>query len=785
MKPLSSFTENALEVRKILQIIGKRCRSELGIETLHKLLPAPDRKQLDLRQALLRDVLRYREVEGDFPWDSRIVPVKGLLEEAKASAVMSGEELVHVRNLIILATEVRNAIRRVQERFPELEQIGRRIRDFSAEIILLGVLDEDGCLYDHASPNLREIRNRIEALKGTTRRTGQALLNDPATSNMLQDRLLSFRNGRFVVLVRAESVSAYPGIVIDRSSSGNSFYVEPYSLAALNNRLAAALEEERQEVFRILRRMTLKLLEKESAIAEAESALGSLDLVCAEAELVERMGWHLPEISLSPGFRFCGLVHPLLGEKAVPIDIACGDDFSILVVTGPNTGGKTVALKTVGVAAILTWMGLPIPAREGSVVGEIESVHVDVGDEQSIEQNLSTFSAHVKNIVSILSEASPGSLVLLDELGSGTDPQEGAALGIALLDAFREKGALVLATTHHNPIKTYALTTPGVETASMEFDAVSLKPTFSLLMGIPGKSNALLIAERLGMPAKVIERARANLRGEDVSAEELIGQLQEKRAALEAEARNLTQERVRLSETRQSLENRISRFEAAKEDRMKEADRKAEAIVKEAREAARELLKSLEKSKTLSAAHQAISAKGRSLEKIRQAAESREEKRIEKRSVKAEGGRLQPGDIVQMVDSSVTGTVESLSGDKVSILAGSFRMEVPLNRLRKTGEASPKAPPEISVKTFRPVGVSGSIMIRGMTVDEALPEVERYLDQAYRAGYDQVAVIHGRGTGTLRKAVQELLKTLSYVREYRLGEHGEGGYGVTIVTFSR
>jgi len=785
MKPLCRFTENALELRKILDIIGRRCRSELGIETLYNLSPARDRTQLESRQALLRDVLRYREIEGDFPWDSRVVPVSILMQEAKASAMMSGEDLVHVRNLIALAMAVRNEIRRVQERFPELEQIGRRLRDFSPELTLLGVLDEEGCLYDHASPELKEIRSRINALKGTTRKTGQALLNDPATSNMLQDRVLSLRNGRFVVLVRAEHVSTYPGIVMDRSSSGNSFYLEPYRLAALNNRLATAQEEEREEVFRILRKMTLKILERETAVAEAESALGALDLLCAEAELVERGGWHLPERSLSPGFRFCGLVHPLLGEKAIPIDVACGDDFNILVVTGPNTGGKTVALKTVGVAVVLCWMGLPIMAREGSVVGEIDSVYVDVGDEQSIEQNLSTFSAHVKNIVSILEEAGPGSLVLLDELGSGTDPQEGAALGIALLEAFREKGVLVLATTHHNPIKTYALTTPGVETASMEFDPVSLKPTFSLLMGIPGKSNALLIAERLGMPTGVIERARANLRGEDVSAEELIGQLQEKRAALEAEARKVTEERVRLAEIRQSFESKISRFEATKEDRLKEADRRAEKIVKEAEQAARELLKSLEKSTTVSAAHQAVNAKRRNLERIRQAAESREEKRIEKRSVKAEGIRLQPGDAVQMVDSPVKGIVESVSGEKATLVAGSFRLEVPLNRLRKTGDAMPRVQPEISVKTIRPAGVPGSIMIRGMTVDEALPEVERYLDQAYRAGYDQVAVIHGRGTGTLRKAVQELLKSLSYVREYRLGEHGEGGYGVTIVTFSR
>jgi len=419
------------------------------------------------------------------------------------------------------------------------------------------------------------------------------------------------------------------------------------------------------------------------------------------------------------------------------------------------------------------------------MVGDIESVFVDVGDEQSIEQNLSTFSAHVHNIVSIIKAAGSGSLVLLDELGSGTDPQEGAALGIALLEAFKEKASLVLATTHHNPIKSYALVSPGVETASMEFDPVSLGPTFSLLMGVPGKSNALLIAERLGMPRSVIDRAKASLGGEDISVEELIGQLQEKRSSLEKAARELAEERGRLAETRMSLENRKANLDAQRENLLKEADRKAEKIVKEAQEAARDLLKGLEKSKTVSAAHRKMGTDRPKLERIRNAAELREQRRVERQSVKMEGVSLKPGDAVQLVGSSVKGIVERVYVDRAILVAGSFHMDVPLGRLKKSGESPEKAQSQISVRTTRPTGIPSSIMVRGMTVDEALPDVERYLDQAYRAGYDQVTVIHGRGTGTLRKVVPELLKSLPYVREYRLGDDGEGGYGVTIVTFAR
>ncbi len=785
MKPIPSGTAVSLEIQKVLGIIGRKCKSRLGEEVLLELQPAQDISQLSSRQAVLRDLLRYRELEGDLPWDNKVVPTRGLIESAKTSALLSGEELTSIRTLIALAVKVRKETTRVRERFPELAKIGRQFREFGEELEALSVLDEDGRLYDHASQVLREIRAKLETLRGATRKTGQAILSDPATSGMLQDRVLSLRNGRFVVLVRSEHASAYPGVVTDRSSSGNSFYVEPYQLAALNNKLAVALEEERQEELRILRKITLRILGRETAIKEAELALGSLDLLGAAAEMVERHRWHLPELAESPVFRFSRLTHPLLGEKAVPIEIACGRDFRILVVTGPNTGGKTVALKTAGVAVLLAWLGFPVPAGEGSVVGDIDSVFVDVGDEQSIEQNLSTFSAHVNNIVSILREAAAGSLVLLDELGSGTDPQEGAALGIALLEAFREKSSLVLATTHHNPIKSYALVSPGVETASMEFDSVSLRPTFALLMGVPGKSNALLIADRLGMPKTVIARARESLRGEDISVEELIGQLQEKRSALEKAARELTEERGRLSETRVELENNKALLESQRENLLIEADRKAEKIVREAQDAARDLLRTLEASKTVSAAHRKMGTDRLKLERIRSDAQKREERRMEKQSVKAEGIALKPGDVVQLVGSSVKGTVESVSGEQAIVVAGSFHLDVPLNRVRKVPGAESQREQSITVKTSRPVGIPGSIMVRGMTVDEALPDVEMYLDQAYRAGYDQVSVIHGRGTGTLRKAVQELLKSLSYVREYRLGDHGEGGYGVTIVTFSR
>lgn len=785
MKRILPATWTALEMKKVLDIIEKRCKSVLGKAFLSNVTPAEDLPQLSSRQNLLRELVRFRELEGALPWDNEVSSVSVSIENAKTSALLTGQELKSIASLLLLASKVKEEIARVKEHFPEFGQLGRKIRDFSEEIKALEVLDGDGRLYDHASSTLKDLRGKLESLRAATRKTGQAILNDPGTAPMLQDRVLSLRNGRFVVLVKTEHVGSYPGIVTDRSSSGNSYYVEPYKLAALNNKLAVAVEEERQEELRVLRRLTLLVLARESAIQEAENSLGWLDLLSAEAEMVEKSKWTLPELSAAPAFRFSRLAHPLLGEKAVPVEMACGTDFRILVITGPNTGGKTVALKTAGVAVTLAWLGMPIPAGEGSVVGDIDSVFVDVGDEQSIEQNLSTFSAHVTNIVSILESAGGRSLVLLDELGAGTDPQEGAALGIALLEAFREKSSLVLATTHHNPIKRYALVSSGVETASMEFDAVSLRPTFSLLMGVPGRSNALLIAERLGMPKVVIDRAKRSLKGEDISAEELIGQLQEKRSSLEKAARDLTEERVRLSEARKSMEKTRGDLDDQREKLLADADLKAGRIVREAEEAARVLLKELQESATVSVAHRKMKSGKDRLDRVKHGAEKREDRRLERQSAKGMGVKLAAGDAVQLVGSSVKGVIEKVSENKALLLAGSFRMEVPVGRLRKTSESPDDVRPAISVKTNRPTGVPGSIMVRGMTIDEALPDVERYLDQAYRAGYDQVAVIHGRGTGTLRKAVQELLKTLPYVREYRLGDHGEGGYGVTVVTFTR
>jgi DNA mismatch repair protein MutS2 len=473
------------------------------------------------------------------------------------------------------------------------------------------------------------------------------------------------------------------------------------------------------------------------------------------------------------------------------------------VVTGPNTGGKTVALKTAGVCVCLGWFGFPIPAGEESVLGNIGNVRCDIGDEQSIEQNLSTFSSHISQIMRILGDSSDDSLVLLDELGAGTDPDEGAALGIAVLDELRRKKSLVLATTHHNPIKRYALTCHDVESASVEFDINTLSPSYRLLIGIPGRSNALSIAEKLGMPKAVLKRAYEALLNKEISMEEIIGELQEKRAAMEAESERLEKTRIEIERTRAEYESELRALTNKRDKLIEEADKKAMGIVENAEKAAKSLIKTMETSARPDADRKLGRVK-KHFDKIRKQTEHREDERLEHRSER-DSKPLEPGDSVAVAGTSVIGVINEIRKDKAVVISGAASMETPLKLLRRASGDERKSAWKTARSERRggitlnagdgsrvkitvpppPSGVPSSIMVRGMTIDEAMPMVTLYLDRAYRAGYGEVSVIHGRGEGILRREVQVLCKHLPYVDSHRLGGEGEGGFGVTIVRFKK
>ena len=776
----------SLEIDKIKSLISRRCRSELGALVAENTAPAADLSELERRQRLFAEIESYRGKKGELPWVNGLVSVAFMLETAAENGLLAGDELVKIRLMLALSGRLRDALTEAREDYPAFSMLLRSMRDFSEEVGMLSVIDDDGHLYDYASEKLASIRAEMRGLKDTVRRRGHALLNDPSIAGLLQERVLTLRNGRYAFLVRQDALSQFPGSVIDRSGSGNSVYMEPHSLMRINNEYSKLYGEEMMEETRVYRDFTAKLIARQRGILDTENVLGTIDLFFALSEMTRLMKWRMPELSKKTMFSFVRARHPLLGEKSVPIEVKCGADFRSLVITGPNTGGKTVALKTAGVCIYFGWLGFPVPAGEGSLLGDIGELFADIGDEQSIEQSLSTFSAHIMHVSEILKKVTSRSVVMLDELGAGTDPEEGAALGIALLDWLLAQRALVLATTHHNPIKRFALITPGIETASVEFNAATLSPTYKLLIGIPGRSNALLIAGKLGMRADIIERAQQAINGHEISMEDLIGELQEKRAALEREAAAVEASRNKLAALEKDYETKIKAIEEKRDSLIANADKKALSIVRNAEDSARALIKKMSSAEAESEARRELEKKRSHFHKIEDSAIKREEKKAAAESVVATKHELSPGDSVQIIGSNKSAVVKEVEGKKARITAGAVEIEVPLAKLRVISRREPMAPAGgVKIKVSRPVGVPSSIMVRGMTIDEAMPMVEQYLDQAYCAGYDSVTVIHGRGQGILRREVQELCKRLPYVLDHNLGGPGEGGYGVTIVRFRR
>lgn len=777
---ISQEVKRALDIDDVLTLIAAHTQSDLGKKALHEIQPAHDIAALTGRQKLLAAYLNYRDNGGQFPWNDAVQIISDSLNEARHSALLLGDELLRVRVLLTLAENVRDCALEARADYPELVWFTNHIRDFTDELKALSVLNNDGTLSDGASTKLREIRDELTRKRADARRIGNSIIGS-SQSTMLQERVLSLRGGRYTLLVKQSCVARFPGIISDRSASGNSVYMEPHALVPLNNRIAALLEAQRQEERRIYREITQKLLRRQNAIDEAENALAQLDVLHCDETLIDQKKWHIPALTRRSDFNFYNLRHPLLGEKAVPIDIYSGKDFRALVITGPNTGGKTLALKTAALAVFLAWCGLPVPAADGSSVGTISAIFADIGDEQSIEQSLSTFSSHLKRIVAMLNKADGDSLVLLDELGAGTDPQEGAALGIAVLEEFIRRKTLVLATTHHNPIKRFATTTPGVEAACVDFDMKTLSPTYHLLVGIPGQSNALAIAKRYGMPSNIVHRAETCLDTGELDVERLMGQLQEKRAAVEKLARQLAQEKSRLDAEKKKLQTRRATDEQKRDELLLKAERQSQQVLDEAEAKARTLLRSL-KGAAQSAGHREMARHKDRIDKTRDRSQNRLNA-IEKRRAAPAQPTLTVGSNVKLADSSVKGEIIAIEGQNAQVQAGAMRITVPLKKLVLTAAPKPlKTADEIAV-VKRPEGIPSSIMIRGMIADEAMPLVERYLDSAMRAGYSEVAVIHGHGEGILRRLVHKLCDKLPYVTDYRLGDRGEGGWGVTIVKF--
>ncbi|MBQ4470628.1 MAG: Smr/MutS family protein [Synergistaceae bacterium] len=777
-------TADILELDKNLLPFRENLRGELGERVLSALTPAEDYEILKSREKLLIEWLDLVDHNGEFKFNAGLEAVSPMFPHAKKSGILSGEELLRVRLLLQSARHIREGLAEAAAKYRSVDDLRHGIRDFSPEIEALNVIEDSGRLADNASGKLSNIREEIENLKRNGRRIAQKLFDDPDIINMLQEKSLSWREGRFLLLVRQEYINRFPGLALERSSSGNSVYMEPRALSHVNNELIIKTHDEQDEERLILLELTRKILSRENAVINAEKIIGTFDLLCACDYLIRAKKWVIPELTQKKAFKLVAARHPMLKDKAVPIDASCGENFTTLVITGSNTGGKTVTLKTAGVMVAIAWLGLPLPARDGTLIGTFDKIFADIGDEQSIEQNLSTFSSHLKKIIYILNNASDSSLVLLDELGAGTDPHEGAALGVAILETLKDKGSIVLATTHHNPIKQYALLTQGVETASMQFDINKLEPTYKLLMGIPGRSSALLIARRYGMPESVIKRAQGELDSRELTAEDIMSELNERRAALDNAERESQITMQQAEDLKQQYQSRVREIDVQRDKIMKAADRRAEKFIAQAEETSKEIIRSVEES-ARDLARQGYNVKRRELKTLRSVMEKRDRKRTE-REIANSPKPFEPavGVTAMVAGSGLIGIINEIKNGRAYMTAGALNIDVPLSQLIATDKKAKVASPLTDTSQLAKVeSVPPSIMVRGMLVAEAIPLVANYLDRAYRANHSVVTVIHGRGEGILRREVHALCSRLSYVKSFRLGGEGEGGFGVTIVTF--
>ena len=610
----------------------------------------------------------------------------------------------------------------------------------------------------------------------------------------LQDAVITQRNGRYCIPVKAEYRSQVPGMIHDQSSTGSTLFVEPMAVVRLNNDLKELYLKEQEEIEHVLETLSGEAASCTEALAQDYELLTTLDFIFAKAGLAKEMKATCPEFDEKRQILIKEGRHPLLDPaKVVPVTIRLGEEYDLLIVTGPNTGGKTVSLKTTGLLTLMGQAGLHIPAAQNSRLAVFDEVYADIGDEQSIEQSLSTFSSHMTNIIRILKEASLNSLVLFDELCAGTDPTEGAALAIAILSHLHKMGIRTMATTHYSELKVFALSTAGVENACCEFDVETLSPTYRLLIGIPGKSNAFAISAKLGLPGFLIEDARGHLSEQSESFEDLLADLETSRRTIEQEQAEIREHKEEIRSLREALERRQEKLEAQKERILRDANEQARKILQEAKDYADQTMKDFHKfGKAGISASEMEAERARLRERIRKTEKPLSEPKDRKPKKALKPSDLHLGDTVRVLSLNLEGTVSSLPDARGNLFVqmGILRSQVKLSDLELVEEAviTSKQFQKTSagkIKMSKSASVSTEINLIGMTVDEALAHLDKYLDDAYLAHLPSVRIVHGKGTGALRKAVQGMLKRNKYVKSYRLGEFGEGDAGVTIATLKQ
>ena len=796
MSELFEKSIRTLELPAVLEMLSAKAVSEAAREKSRHIMPATERQEV-LRLLDETDAARERLGLYGSPSFSGVKDVSEPLARADRGGMLNTRELLNIAGLL---TAARRVYEYDAERKGEATAIDRffsalHTNKYLEDRIHGAILDEE-TIADTASAELTDIRRKMRIAASKGRQILQKIISSPSYAKVLQEALITQRDGRFVVPVKAECKGSLPGLVHDISSSGATLFVEPMGVVQANNELKELEAREEKEIERILRELSAQCADAMEYILLDYDMLVHLDMIFARAQLSYTMNASRPEVVRKGAISLKRARHPLLDQaKAVPVTVELGGDYDTLVITGPNTGGKTVTLKTLGLLCLMAQCGLHIPADSGSTVRVFDRILADVGDEQSIEQSLSTFSAHMSNTVEILRQADDDSLILFDELGAGTDPVEGAALAIAIIQHARSKGALIAATTHYAELKTFAMTTAGVENASCEFDVQTLRPTYRLLVGIPGKSNAFAISRRLGLDESVIADAKAQMDSESLRFEDVLAQLEEKRQRLEkaqTEANRLWQQREE-----DARKARIFReqMEKAKENARAKGEAEAKRIVREAQQKTEEIfaqLEELRKQQTRAANFQQVNDAKAAIRHDLKEAEAVLHSRDQEPEAPAPSRPIAVGDLVELAGVKTAATVLNVNGDGSMLLqAGKMKMTVKAGQVRllesaeeiekRKKQAAAAQRKNVSPQIQLAARAASELDIRGMETLEAESVVENYIDAAVMAKLGTVTIIHGKGTGALRKAVHEMLKRNRAVKSFRLGRYGEGEAGVTVV----
>ncbi|HZG78558.1 MAG TPA: endonuclease MutS2 [Paenibacillus sp.] len=773
-----------LEYPKILNKLEAHAATSVGKALAAAALPSGDLEEVRHRLAGTDEAAAVDRMKGAAPFGG-ITDIRASLKRAAIGGTLSAFELLGVADTVQGGRRVKRFVESYQEKHdaPILGALAEGIEELRPlEDAIRRCIDENGIVVDTASDELYRVRKELRSGEARVREKLESMVRSSTTQKMLQEALITVRNDRFVIPVKSEYRSSFGGIVHDQSSSGATMFIEPEQVVQMNNKLRELRIQEEREIEKILQRLSAGVAEHTDPLASNVDLLGQLDFLFAKARLAREMKGSLPAMNGKGYLRIRRGRHPLIPiENAVPLDIELGGSYTAIIVTGPNTGGKTVSLKTVGLLSLMAMTGLFVPAEDGSELCVFDAVFADIGDEQSIEQSLSTFSSHMTNIIGILKKMTPRSLVLLDEVGAGTDPAEGSALAIAILEQIRGMGCRLIATTHYSELKAYAYDRQGVINASMEFDVETLRPTYRLLVGVPGRSNAFAIAERLGLSRRVIEDARVQVTEEDQRVESMIAKLEEHRIAAEHERREAERLRRETEELRRELTEEKRKLHEQRDRWLAEAEKQAAEAVAKAKREAEAIIADLRKQAMEEGAsikeHKLIEAKRRLDETA---------PKPRKPSAAASGSRakaqVSPGDEVKVVSLGQRGHVVERQADGAVVQLGIIKMKVALTDLEPVGASAPSRQQKsvATVKRTRDENVRTELDLRGSNVEEAIVEVDRFLDEAIMANLSQVYIIHGKGTGVLRTGIQDYLRRHKHVRTFRIGAFNEGGHGVTV-----